>query len=309
MGDERRGVIFAASAAVLFGTAYVATGWALLSFTPLSAAAWRGLLATAGIVLVILVAPAAGAGTGSALRLDLPRLLRLAVLGLTGGLVFIAGMNVAVAGAGATIASFVASLYAVLAALFAPFVLGEPLGRRALAGFVAALAGTALLSGLSPTPGLALGIAAGLVAAVSFALYLVLARRWSQRYALRGSPVALATFATAGLGLLIVEAVIEPAALLPADPDPRALLGLAWLALLSSCAAQLLVLASVRRIDARRSSAFLLLNPLTATLGAAVVLGERVESIQFVGGALVLAGIALASGVTWRRASSRSSPA
>ncbi|MFM2106811.1 MAG: hypothetical protein RL338_1843, partial [Chloroflexota bacterium] len=49
-------------------------------------------------------------------------------------------------------------------------------------------------------------------------------------------------------------------------------------------------------VPARRTSSLLLLNPLTAALLAALLLGERLEPTQLVGALLVLAGIALANG-------------
>jgi drug/metabolite transporter (DMT)-like permease len=60
---------------------------------------------------------------------------------------------------------------------------------------------------------------------------------------------------------------------------------------------QILVQASVRRISAARSAAFLLLNPLTATALAVVVLGELLSATQVAGAVLVLVGIALSAEV------------
>ena len=54
------------------------------------------------------------------------------------------------------------------------------------------LVGTALLAGFAPLGGSALGIGFGVVAAVSFGLYLVFARRWGPTHGLRGTIVVLA---------------------------------------------------------------------------------------------------------------------
>ena len=224
------------------------------------------------------------------------RFVRLAILGVFGGLVFLVGMNLAVGLAGATITSFVAGLYAILAAVLGWLLLGERLSRFALAGFAVALVGTALLAELDPSSPSVPGLIAGLVAALSFALYLVLTRRWSRRYGLDGPIIALANFATASAGLLGFLAVTNPASILPAAPVPVSLLALAWL-VFASVAGQLFVIASVRRIDARRSSAFLLFNPITASIVSALLLGERLAPIQFAGGGLVLLGMAMSSGL------------
>jgi len=311
----------AAGAAVLFGTAYVATAVALRSFSPVSVALWRGVGAAAVLVLVLVVRRRS---TWSALRhLDRGGVLRLTALGLLGGPGFMAGMNVAVAAAGATVAAFVAGLYAVLAAVFAPWILRERLGWQALVGFVLALAGTALLSELDPRSGSAFGVAAGLGAAVAFALYLVLSRRWTgglrrvrptpARSAsapaarsvverpLPGDLVALALFAMLGLVLLPVELLVEPRAIVPPTIAPEALAALGWLVLGPSLLAQLLLQASVRRVRARHSAAFLLLNPISASILAALLLGERLSPSQLGGAILVLAGIGISSGVRLAR--------
>ncbi len=99
------GMAASATAAVLFGTSYVATAFVLRSFAPLSATTWRGLLATAGLAAVVALG-----GLGP--RPPKPtnqQIARLAVLALVGGPVFIGAMNVAVSQAGATIISLVAS--------------------------------------------------------------------------------------------------------------------------------------------------------------------------------------------------------
>lgn len=295
-GDTRLGTAFAAGAAILFGTAYVATGFALRSFTPVAVAAWRGVGATLLIVLVLAVRWPTTARTIRTLRrIDV---LRLVVLGTLTGPVFLVGMNLAVAGTGATIAAFVAGLYAVLSAVLAPFVLGERLGRRALAGFVVALIGTALLAELNVASGSALGIAAGLGAAVVYAFYLVLSRLWSAGGRLPGDIVSFAVFFMIGVVLIPFEVLREPAAMVPPDPRPEAVLALLWLVVAPSAIANLMIQASVRRVAARRTSAFLLLNPIAAAVVAALLLGERLSATQATGAALVLVGIALSSGIS-----------
>jgi drug/metabolite transporter (DMT)-like permease len=203
-------------------------------------------------------------------------------------------MNLAVQAVGATIASFVAGLYAILAAVLGPILLRERLRARALAGFVVAVVGTALLAELdlgSPAIG---GIGWGLLAAVSFALFLVLSRRWAAADGFDGLVVALATMGTAAVGLGAVVLVFAPATLAPGGVDAASLLAIAWLALVAA-AGQALAVASLRRLPAARTAAFLLLNPITATILSAVLLGQVPTMTQLLGGALVLVGIAAAT--------------
>ncbi len=300
-GRRHLGELFAALAAMGFGSAYVATAFALHGFEPLPAAVWRSALAVLTLGLIV------GARAWSMRAADGPqdraagrapslpaRALRLLVIAGLGGPVFLASMNLAVDHVGATIASFVAGLYAVLSAVIAPVVLAEALTARVLAGFALALAGTALLAELDPLGGDATGIGWGLLASVSFALYLVLTRRWSARFRLDGFAIALTNMSLTALVLGGIVLATAPATLVPSRVPGDALAALAWLAGVAAVA-QLLTVASVRRIPAARSAAFLLLNPVTATILAAVLLGERPSTLQVTGGVLVLAGMAVAT--------------
>jgi drug/metabolite transporter (DMT)-like permease len=57
-----------------------------------------------------------------------------------------------------------------------------------------------------------------------------------------------------------------------------------------------LILISTRRVSSRRTSAWLLLTPLTSAFLAVTLLGEDPTAIELLGGALVIAGIMGASG-------------
>ncbi len=197
--DERTGLLFAAGAAILYGAAYPATGIALRSFTPLGIAALACTIALPVVVVAaalgVIPRPTRAAWNG-------PSVLRLLVLAMLGGLGFIAAVNIAVSLSGSTVTGFIAPLYAVAAALFAIPILGERVRPAAIAGFVLAIAGTALLAGFDAHGTNLGGIAMGLAAAVMFGLYIVLARRWGRRYALDGTLITIANLATRGPLLL-----------------------------------------------------------------------------------------------------------
>ena len=120
--DERLGVAAAAGAAIVYGAAYPATAVALRSFSPLAVA---GLSCTLALVIVAGLAAFGLLPPPSIGGLTRPRLVRLTVLALLGGVLFIVGVNIAVAICGPTITGFVAPLYAVLGTLFAVPLLGE----------------------------------------------------------------------------------------------------------------------------------------------------------------------------------------
>jgi drug/metabolite transporter (DMT)-like permease len=55
------------------------------------------------------------------------------------------------------------------------------------------------------------------------------------------------------------------------------------------------VISTLRRMPASRAAPFLLLMPISGTLIAAALLGERLDQIQLAGAGLILLGIALAT--------------
>jgi drug/metabolite transporter, DME family len=292
-GGFGQGELFAGLAAMSYGSAYVATAFALRSFAPIPAAADRSILGAIALGAVLAVrrgrAPSNG-GVGS----PQARFGHLFVLGLLGGGLFLAGQSLAVAHVGATIAAFVAGLYAVLAAVLSPLILSERLGARALAGFLLALLGTALLAQLDLGGSDLVGIGWGLGAATAFAFFLVLARKWAHTDGLDGLTIAMATLVVAAIGLGGIAIASSPASLLPQTIVPEAAIAMVWLVFVA-VAGQALTASSVRLIPASRSAAFLLLNPITATILAVALLGERPTGLQLGGAALVLVGIAVAT--------------
>jgi drug/metabolite transporter (DMT)-like permease len=296
--EERRGLAYAAAAAIIYGIAYPATAIALRSFSPLAIA---GIACTIALPIVIGLAAAGLLPRPTVGDLRGPRLLRLIVLSSLGGLLFIAATNAAVALSGSTITGFVTPLYAVAAAVLAVPILGERLRWTAVAAFALAIVGTGLLAGVAPDLDAGLGVAAALVAALAFGLYIVLARRWAVPYRLDGTLVTIGNLIGRGPVLLVVELIRTSGALVPADPDPAAVLAILVIAVGPSSAANLLLMASVRRVPAGRTSAALLLTPISSAVVGALLLSDHLAPIQLAGAGLILVGIAVASGLVGGR--------
>jgi drug/metabolite transporter (DMT)-like permease len=300
--ETRIGIAAALAAAIIYGAAYPATSVALRSFSPIGIA---GLSCTLALVIVVglasigvLPSPAVGGMTRA-------RLVRLAVLSLFGGILFIVGVNVAVAIAGPTITGFVAPLYAVFGTLFAVPFLGERIRTATILAFVLAFVGTALLAGAVPAGAPAGGVVLALISAAMFGLYVVLARRWGAAYRLDGTLVTIANLIGRGPVLLVAAYLLDPGGVVPANPDPAAIFALLTIVFGSSTSGNLLLMASVRRIPAGRVSGALLLTPVASAVIAVVVLDERLSTGGIVGAVLILAGMALASGVTRLRLPAR----
>lgn len=285
------GAAAAATAAVLYGSAYVATAIALDGYSPAGIGVWRGLLGVAMLAAILSLPP---------MRDQRPRaltraaLLRLAALGIIGGGLFILAVNAAVALSGATVTAFVAGLYAVLAAVLAVPMLGEPLERRTMLALATAFGGTVLLSEVRAEGTSTGGIALGLVAATAFGLFLVLSRRWSGPHRLSGPTVGLASLGISAVVSAVVAGI--DGSLLPGDPSLASTAALVWIAAGPGAAASVLVVIGMRRLPARFASVFLLLNPPTAAILGFAILGERLSGAQLAGAVLVLAAIAAASG-------------
>lgn len=293
--EFRIGALAAASAAVAFGTAVVATSVQLRSFDPLPAAMWRGVLGAMGLAVVVIIRSRTSRRRPR-LRLSFHSCIRLAVLGILAGPVFLFGLNVAVAEVGATVTGFIVGLYSVFAAVLAPFVLKEALEWSALVGLVLALGGTALLASLDLSGRSGFGVVAGVLGALGYSLFMVLGRKWSRAYSLSPDVIALTASMTTGIGFAGWLAIVDPASMLPETLRVDSAMALLWLALVM-VGGQTLVMVSARLIDARRSAAFLLLNPITAAVLGVAFLGENLGLVQFIGGLLVLAGMAFGSGL------------
>jgi len=297
-GDERLGMAAAVGAAVIYGAAYPATAVALRSFSPLAVA---GLSCTLALVIVIGLVVAGALPRTSPASMTGPRLARLSLLALLGGLLFIVGVNIAVAISGPTITGFVAPLYAVLATLFAVPLLGERVRASTLVAFGLAFVGTAFLAGAVPAGAPVAGVLLALASAAMFGLYVVLARRWSRPHHLDGTLVTIANLIGRGPVLLVAAVLLDPDPVIPADPDPAAVVALLTIVFGASTSGNLLLVAAVRRVSAGRTSAALLLTPVASAVIAALVLDDRLSPVGIVGAGLILAAMAIASGLLTRR--------
>jgi drug/metabolite transporter (DMT)-like permease len=267
---------------------------ALRSFSPLAVA---GLACSLALVVVIGLAAGGVLARPELSGLTVDRAWRLSVLALIGGLLFIVGVNIAVAVSGPTITGFIAPLYAVFATVFAVPLLDERVRPSTVAAFALAFGGTALLAGTVPSGSAVTGVAIALGSAAMFGLYVVLARRWGATYRLDGTLVTIANLVGRGPVLLIAALALDLGRVVPAAPDAGAVIALLTIAFGSSMTGNLLLMASVKRIPAARTSAALLLTPVASAAIAALVLGDRLPPGGLVGAALILAAMAMASGL------------
>jgi drug/metabolite transporter (DMT)-like permease len=194
---------------------------------------------------------------------------------------------------GAGLATVLANLQVVVVALATWLLFGERPAGRTLAALPLILAGVVLIGGLvgAGTYGAdpRLGVVLGLIAALSYASYLIVIRHVGRRHT--AEPVAISTATTA------VVAAIVGIGLGRFDPIPS-WPSHGWLALLgitAQSAGYLLISLSLPRLPAVITSVILLAQPVMAVGLAMALLGEAPSVAQLAGVALVIGGIALAT--------------
>ena len=275
--------------AVLWGSAFPVTRLLLEEMPPLGAAAWRTVLAAGGVLALIAFRgelrsmwPAAGQRP------------RLAAMALLGGAIFLICMNLGVALTGASITAFVVGTYPLLAVAVAALALGESLPRRAIPALGLAGVGLVLLARPGGAQVEPLGVLAALGAALSFAVYLAMARRWTDPVHLPPLTVAFALLLTSMTVTGIAQLVLDPAGL-RVDLSAIGWASLLWLALPASALPHVLVIVTVQTMPASRAAPFLLLIPIAGAVISAVLLNERLDTIQLIGAGLMLVGVGAAT--------------
>lgn len=249
-----------------------------------------------------------GAFVGLALALAVasPRSLRatrgelplLAVFGIC-GLAFVQWFYfVAIDRIAIGIALLIQYLAPLLVALWTQFVMRRRVRRRIWVALALALVGLSFV--LEIWSGFALdglGVAAALLAAASYALYVLLA----EREVGRRDPVSLITYGF--LFATLFWTVVQPWWSFPlaqVDDAAEAAWGLpvwalmGWMILLGTIVPFGLLVAALRFVSAARAAIIAMFEPVAATVVAWLWLGESLGAAQLAGGTLVLVGILLA---------------
>ncbi|MBX9778310.1 MAG: DMT family transporter [Xanthobacteraceae bacterium] len=269
-------------AAVSFGFADVATKVTLHAQADvLTMALFRGIV---GVPLLLLWL-ALGAGIGSRpVPLAAPALRLSLFIGLLfAGNVFFLFKAIELMEVPLAILTYFT--YPLLTGLAAAAFGIERLGVAGLAAALAAFAGLALMIGAHPTGVALAGIAFALVSSSTRVVILLLTRA-----RLQGADSRLITL----WSLAAATAVFAAAALATWNWQPP-VTGVGWFALIGSSVAMaiaiLMIFISTARIGPFRTALFMNLEPLLATIGSAIVLGEVITGVQAMGGAVMIAAL------------------
>ena len=185
------------------------------------------------------------------------------------------------------------------------FLPHEHVGATRVAGVLLGLVGVAVLAGMHPSGGW-WGVA-GTLAVVLASLCYASAGIYGQ---LRVQSVAGPVLATGSMlmgGLLLLPLAI--AQLPDHRPDLDAILAILALTILGTAFAQLILFRILRLYGSRKLSLVTYLIPVFAVAYGAVFLDEEISGAALAGLALILGGVALASGTRLLRPRAQQEPA
>ncbi|MGB8923547.1 MAG: DMT family transporter [Pseudomonas sp.] len=281
-----------AAVTMIWGGTFVAGRFLAGSLSPLFAASLRFLLASAALLGFLWLA-----------RIPLARptprqWLQLTLLGFFGiffyNLCFFYGLHYI----NASRASLIVALNPAVIGLASWLLFKERLGRLKVVGIALCIAGASLVIVsrnpllLASTPDAWIGDLLILGCVVGWGVYSLFSRGLNQSL----GPLQTVTFS-----VLIGTVMLWALATLRGEVSGAALINLGtpqWLSLiylgvLGSAMAYIGYYDGIRKIGATRSGVFIALNPLTAVLLGALLLGEQLTLTLCLGGGLVLAGIYL----------------
>ncbi|WP_322999341.1 DMT family transporter [Castellaniella sp.] len=277
--------------AFFWGANFNLGAWVVQTLDPLSAAAWRFLLA--GVVMAVYVLFREKVDWSGMRRHAWP-LLAMAFVGVFGfNVTFFYGLQSTSAVNGALIMTLNPTLTVVLTAL----VMGDTISWRQILGLGLSLLGVVVVvtrgswSTLAQHLHFGSGDALILLGNLCWALYSVIGKRW----------VSGLTPAQTTAGTMLMGAVLMVTAALSANGGALGLpsAGTAWalvaMALFGTVLAYLWWNQGVRRIGPAHTAVFFDLVPVSAML-IAIMLGESVSLGQWLGAAMVISGVMFSSG-------------
>jgi drug/metabolite transporter (DMT)-like permease len=275
----------------LLGATFISFSGVFYLFAAVSPSTGTFYRAVFGLPLLVLVALGERRRHGP-LPTKTIRLAAIAGIFFTGDLMF---WHHAIEAVGAGLATVLGNLQVIIVGFFAWLFLGERPSRATLLALPVVLAGVVLISGVigEDAYGTApqLGVILGIATAICYAAYLLIIR-WGGRDPRRpAGPVAIATVFVALCAFVVGEVGGD----LDLTPPPASLFWLAILGITAQSAGYLLISISLPRLPAIITSVILLTQPVMSMGLAIVLLGETPSSVQLLGVALVIGGIAAAT--------------
>ncbi|MCL6595655.1 MAG: EamA family transporter [Firmicutes bacterium] len=217
---------------------------------------------------------------------------RLCLLGWLGITFYMSALTFGERTVPAAPAGFVVASSPVVSALLALAFLGERLGPRAVAGILLGLVGEGVIAlGAGPVGRLGAGMALVAAAAVATAAFFVAEKPLLVRHP-PAHVTAWVTWAGTLPFLVFLPGLVRQVEVAPA----AATAAVVYLGAVPAALGYVTWGYALSRLPTHRAMSFLYLNPVLAAAIAWVWLGERPGWATWVGGAAVLAGVALVQG-------------
>ena len=234
---------------------------------------------------------------GDVRRFPAPReWLLLGLLGAIGVTAFGALFTVGLQWTGPAEGMLIQGMSPLVTLVLAAFLVGERIHKGQIVGGLAAFAGLFVLLGgtavLGDSSERLLGNLVLAGACLCWSIYNVTVRLTAGRLRLGESSAHALLFGTV---LLIPFGLLEPPRVPLMQVGTGTWLAIGYLALVSTCLAYIWWNDGIRKIGAGRASMFTFIGPVAAMLSAIPVLGEWPGPAQLLGGAMILAGLFIAS--------------
>lgn len=223
-------------------------------------------------------------------RLDWRRIAVCAALGVFGYALFTSLYFRALTSLSASLTALLLYTFPVIVTVAARLLFDEPIGWRRGAALPVVAAGLVMLlwGDMTVTDWAAVGL--GLGSALFYSTYILASSRAIR--SMHGLTAGLYIITAAAVAL---AAVSTPSAEKLASLDAAAWATIAGIALLSTVGPVILFLKGLEKLSSAEASILSLVEPITAVLSAALLLGERLAPVQLAGGALILAALAFSS--------------
>lgn len=283
--ERRTALIAVIVSAACFSTLAIFTTLAYAEGArPLPLLTWRFALVTVLMAAWLVIRSPRALIDGAA---DLPR---YAGLSLTGYGAASVGFFYALEHASASVVAVLLYTYPAMVALLAWVFLGEQFTRTRLLAIALTFVGCTLVIGLggSDLQVSGLGVALALAAALGYSVFNLLSFKVVAR---RGRLVVMTyTFGMSALALALIS-LVAGETLSPASWTPKLALMLGLIVLVPTFLAVVLYLRGIRGLGAPQAAIVSTMEPLFTIALAALILGDRLTALQWVGAGLVIAGV------------------
>ena len=215
-----------------------------------------------------------------------------ALLGLLGYAVFSSFYFEAIKGVSVALAVMLLFTFPVFVNLGAHFILKHRLKRHQWWALILSLTGLLALLWGDITVQSPIAVLCGLASAISYAIYVLVSGVYQQNVRPLSSSLYVITFAAVGLALYH-----QPSAERIFYFNQWQWLILVGIGTICTIAPLTLFLIGLQKMPSSQASLVVMVEPITATLAAWLILGERLEPQQIIGSALILSGMFLSAKV------------